>query len=187
MRKYKTFLYNIKYSIQRFFLVFGVLNSPLVGLKLHWYFGDIRKGTPYFLPRKWIKNRKNPRQSKYIDIKYFGINFTSLGWKTKYDSIRFEWNPSLSIVIFGKQLFIEIIPKVVDYDAIDSYWEAWLTYKYRTNKKHSKIERTKQMFKEYTCTWIKYNKDNLDIKIDYYNYILKKKYLKIYEKNINYG
>ena len=43
----KTIIYNLSFL--------GVLNSPLKGLKLKWYFGDIEHGTPYFLPRKWVK------------------------------------------------------------------------------------------------------------------------------------
>ena len=108
----KTIIYNLSFL--------GVLNSPFRGLKLKWYFGDIEHGTPYFLPRKWVKNKPVP-------IKYFGFNFTTLGWKTKWEDYRFEWSPSISLVIFGKQLFIEILPNIKTDDstiAIDCYWEA---------------------------------------------------------------
>jgi hypothetical protein len=30
-------------------------NSPFKRLKLKWYFGKVAIGTPYFLPRKWVK------------------------------------------------------------------------------------------------------------------------------------
>ena len=43
----KTIMYNLSFL--------GVLNSPFRGLKLRWYFGEIKHGTPYFLPRKWVK------------------------------------------------------------------------------------------------------------------------------------
>ena len=137
----KDLLSNLKYKL----LFLKVLNSPFRGLKLKWYFGEIKHGTPYFLPRKWVKCDKqdairawvkisDERKKIYIDkwgnedeyydyyirtfnkpvpIKKFGVNFTTLGWKTKFDDYRFEWSPSISIVIFGKQLFISILPKVV--------------------------------------------------------------------------
>ena len=189
----------------------GVLNSPFVGLELKWYFGEIKHGTPYFLPRKWVKcdfkdaikawnkldndtqlecSKKiggtNKWFSDYIEghtkpipIKYFGFDYTSLGWKTKYNDIRFEWSPSISLVIFGKQLFISIIPKMrkTPEDAtirVDIYWEAYLTYKYRTDKTKSKHERLEQTMKEYSCTW-----GNKEMGYrDYYPFILKKKYIK---------
>ena len=47
----KTIMYNLSFL--------GVLNSPFRRLKLKWYFGDIEHGTPYFLPRKWVKCNTN--------------------------------------------------------------------------------------------------------------------------------
>jgi len=189
----------------------GVLNSPFVGLELKWYFGEIKHGTPYFLPRKWVKcnfedatkawdkldddvkldyskrvggtnkwfNDYIEGHSKPIPIKYFGFDYTSLGWKTKYEDIRFEWSPSISLVIFGKQLFISIIPKMrkTPEDTtirVDIYWEAYLTYKYRTDKTKSKHERLEQTMKEYSCTWGNNEKGYMD----YYPLILKDKYIK---------
>ena len=194
------------FTYEFFFL--KVLNSPFKGLKLRWYFGDISRGTPYFLPRKWVRTNKEDaleawnklntetreayekyneggiedwtryyikNYTKPIQIRYFGFNFTSLGWKTKWDDYRFEWNPSISLVIFGKQLFIEIIPniKIDDYlVAIDCYWEAWLNYKYRTDKNKSTEERVEELQKIYSCTWGNSKKGY----INYYPVILKNKY-----------
>lgn len=188
----------------------GVLNSPFVGLKLKWYFGEIEYGTPYFFPRKWVKcnfedglkawdklgersqkaylrsqsqqewiKKYTKSYTKPIPIKYFGFDYTSLGWKTKYEDIQFEWSPSISIVIFGKQLFITILPKMrkTPEDTIirvDIYWEAYLTYKYRTDKTKSKQERLEQTMKEYSCTWGNKEKGYFN----YYPLILKKKYIK---------
>ena len=196
----------------------GVLNSPFVGLTTKWYFGEIKYGTPYFLPRKWVKCDRDdalkswykqnkhlfdepPKNSiesstrdkykeywikdyiknhiKPVPIKYFGFDYTSLGWKTKYEDIRFEWSPSISLVIFGKQLFISVIPKLrkTPEDTtmlVDLYWEAYLTYKYRTDKSKSKQERLEQTMKLYSCTWG--NKENGYF--DYYTLILKQKYIK---------
>ena len=183
-----------------------VLNSPFRGLKLKWYFGEIKHGTPYFLPRKWIKcnledglkawdklgefsknaylksqtqkewiKKYAKTHTKPIPIKYFGWQFTTLGWKTKWDDYRFEWSPSISIILFGKQLFIEILPKInIDEHmvALDCYWEAWLTYHYNTDKTKSRTERLIELKEKYNCTWG--NKE--DGYVDYYPYILKEKY-----------
>ena len=206
----KKLLHNVFYK----FNFLGVLNSPLKGLKLKWYFGDIVHGTPYFLPRKtvkstigdanksweelgerskaayenskgkteWVKNYVKTVK-KYVPIKYFGFDFTTLGWKPKYDEYRFEWNPSISIVIFGKQLFISIIPNLSDeYGVtIDTYWECWLNYKFETDKTKSKKDRAIELFNKYSCTWVRYS-NNEEIKTDHYFDILDKKYLKEYDK-----
>ena len=203
MKKIKALLNSVKYKLS--FL--GVLNSPLKGLKLKWYFGDIEHGTPYFLPRKWVRcnkkdalkswnNLKNETREVYekynggiehwtnhyiknytkpVQIKYFGFNFTTLGWKTKWDSYRFEWSPSISLVLFGKQLFIEILPNIKTDDstiAIDCYWEAWLNYKYKTDKSKSVEKRLEELQKEYSCSWGNKEKGYTN----YYPIILKNKY-----------
>ena len=194
----KTIMYNLSFL--------DVLNSPFKGLKLKWYFGNIEHGTPYFLPRKWVKcnlddglkawNKLGERSqnaylrsqtqqewiekyaknhTKPVQIKYFGFNFTTLGWKTKWDSYCFEWLPSISLVLFGKQLFIEIVPNIKTDDsiiAIDCYWEAWLNYKYKTDKSKSIKERIEELQKVYSCTWGNSEKGYTN----YYPIILKNKY-----------
>lgn len=150
----------------------GVLNSPLIGLKCEVYFGPIVRGTPYFLPRKRSKD------GGMKPIKWFSMYIVPLGWKTKWDEYRFEWNPAVGMVLLTRQFHIEIMPKIKVTDritAVDSYWEAWLTYKY-TDKKLSKKERMLKMFEEYSCTWI----DGKNNETDYYLYILKKKHLNTY-------
>ncbi len=78
-----------------------------------------------------------------------------LGWKTKYDDYRFEWNPGFSFIIFRKQLFIAVVPDV-DVNYYDSYWEAWLTYKNKT-KGTTTISKLIQLFDIYSCTWRSYS------------------------------
>jgi len=191
---------NYKYSFLK------VLNSPFKKLKLTWYFGKIIYGTPYFLPRKWVKNTKEDaiksanealnrknypdnrsfdelvkyyiKHEKPIPIKYFGFHFISLGWKTKWGEYRFEWNPCISIVLFGKQLFIGIIPNIDPNSMYDCYWETWLNYEYDTNKSLSKLERLEELISKHSCTWIHY-KDGNKISVNHYKYILKEKYLKL--------
>jgi hypothetical protein len=51
IRYIKSKISNFKYN----WSYLGVLNSPFVGLELKWYFGEIKYGTPYFLPIKCVK------------------------------------------------------------------------------------------------------------------------------------
>ena len=128
-----------------------ILNSPFKWFRVGIYFGNITRGIPYFLPRKWRKYDKKELLEEaiqklaknnnttlagyikelkryYIAVpKKFGIDMIGLGWKTKYDDYRFEFPPMLSIVAFGKQLIIYFGPKS---DINDDYWTAWLYYKY---------------------------------------------------------
>ena len=202
MKKLKQWISNIKYN----WSYLGVLNSPFVGLRLKWYFGKIQHGTPYFLPRKWVKcdmndaliawnkiredmkcahdkakwlNKYIESYTKPVPIKYFGWDSCTLGWKTKWDDYRFEWAPCYSLVIFGKQLFVCIIPKMKSKDDFgirqDCYWEAWLTYAYRTDKTKSKAERLQETIKQYSCTW----GNEKEGYTDYYPFILKNKYHKL--------
>lgn len=207
----KRWIANIKYN----WSYLEVLNSPFKGLRLKWYFGKIQHGTPYFLPRKfvkcdmkdalkawmemsinsriayekkdggrkaWVKNYVT-NYTKPVPIKYFGLNSCTLGWKTKWDDYRYEWSPCYSLVIFGKQLFLTVLPNVGnDIMKLNVYWEAWLNYRYKTDKTKSKEERLQELFKKHSCTWIQY-KDKKEIKTDYYPFILKEKYLKNYIKD----
>lgn len=187
----------------------GVLNSPFIGLRIEWYWGDISKGVPYFLPRREAKMTKEdceeslrndkerclPRyvenrdwtyyknHKKFVPIKYFGFNYTTLGWKTKWDDYRFEWAPIYSFVIFGKQLCITVKPKIdsIEDKALieDIYWEAWLNYRYNTDKTKSKVDRLKELKEKHSCTYVTHSTDKEKDKIetDYYPTILKAKYL----------
>lgn len=180
-----------------------ILFSPFKGLKLKFYFGEIAIGTPYFLPRKWIKvNKKDceellakdlernsriegrtwefyKKYKKPVPVKWFHWHFTTLGWKTKFDEFRHEWNPMISIVILKKQFVIFILPNV-DNNRHDTYWEAWLNYHYTTDNKLSMSKRLIQLFNNYSCTWLRWSGGN-EVKTDYYYEILKPKYLKLYE------
>lgn len=207
MEKLKNWIkYNLKFL--------KVFNSPFKPLTATFYFGDIVYGTPYFLPRKWVKmtqedcekalvkdleNSKKHGWSysdsrtweyykncqKPILVKYLWFQFTTLGWKTKWDDYRFEWSPSISIVIFGKQLFISIVPNIEKYKRfgrdvmkIDCYWESWLNWEYNTDKTKSKKERFKELVSKHSNTW----GNSSEGYTDYYPMILNKKYLKLYNK-----
>lgn len=169
--------------------------SPFKRPKLKWYIGKIAIGTPYFYPRRWVRysykdcvneankaleNDKhnsltfNQLVKKYSGYqkavkKRIGFDFVSLGWKTKYGEYRHEWNPVWSFVFFGYQIAVMVIP---EHDM--HYWECWLNYEYNTDKTKTKKERIKQCIKEYPCTW-SVNGEY----VDYYQLILKKKYVQL--------
>ena len=194
--------------------IFSIYNSPFVRPVFKFYFGKIQHGTPYFLPRKWVKMNKqdciealerdlaraekngwkfseertwqfykNYNYKKPVRIKYFGVNFTSLGWKTKYEDIRFEWTPSLSIVLFGKQLMIWMGPPTSIKDTVDSYWEAYLWYLYKTDKTEAMVSRLITVFDHYCCSWTRHHvSEGVVEKGDDYYSILKPKWIPVYEK-----
>jgi len=66
---------------------------------------------------------------KFFTFKF--VNF-DVGWKTKYDDIRYEYPPQLSIVFFGLSLTFTLHCPIKDeYCSDDSYWEAILLHLYR--------------------------------------------------------
>ena len=147
--------------------------SPFRPFKLKWYCGKIAIGTPYFLPRRTIKDPDKPGYLKFVP-KRIGFDFVGLGWKTKWSptDIRFEWSPMWSFVFFGYQIAITWNPPHQDH-----YWPCWIAYELYTDKRKSKAERIAQCRKEFPCTWIS-TKNGVEERIDYYDRILRKKYCK---------
>jgi hypothetical protein len=107
-----------------------------------------------------------------------GFSYCGLGWKTKWGDhdYRHEWNPVFSFVFFDYQIAATITFKEC-HDCM--YWECWLCYEYSTDKTKSKQERIAECRKLLPQIWTRHNKDTgLDETTDYYNIILKPKYLK---------
>jgi len=144
--------------------------SPFKPPRLSFYCGKIALGTPYFLPRKWVRNKEKEGYLTAVPRR-IGFDFVSLGWKTKYDEYRFEFSPMISFVFLKWQIAVTF---VAPYDA-DHYWESWLYYTRET--KGDTAERVAQCRKEASQTWTTYNQDGIKETIDYYNLILKKKWL----------
>lgn len=166
----KNLISKVKYFFKKFEWI-NILNSPFRTPDVDFYFGPISRGTPYFLPRKWVPSEK-PGHKKPVYIKW-GINIVSLGWKTKFNQVRHEWNPMISIVGFNRQFCV--------YFGLDGfgltnscYWEAWVTYYFYTDKKKSKKERLIDTMDQYSAVW-----SNEKGKTDYYHRILKSKYLNL--------
>jgi len=102
-----------------------------------------------------------------------GFSYCGLGWKTKWTStdFRHEWNPILSFVFFGYQIALTFYSPHHSH-----YWEPWLYYEYVTDKTKSKRERIEQCRKKCNQTW-KISSQDKEETIDYYQHILKSKYL----------
>lgn len=145
------------------------LFSPFKPFKLKWYFGKVKIGTPYFLPRRWVKNPNKKGYLKSIPKK-IGFDIVPLGWKDKFGKPRFESAPLLSFVFFKWQIAITISAPHQDH-----YWESWVYYEYYTDKSLSKSERILKCIKEAPQTWKSY-KDGKSVTTDYYDLILRKKY-----------
>jgi hypothetical protein len=149
-----------------------VLNSPFKLFRVRFYAGKTQIGTPYFLPRKWVKDKERPGWRIPVPLKV-GFSYCGLGWKTKWTNtdFRYEWGPVLSFVFFGYQVAL-----MIGHKHSSHYWEAWLYYEYATDKTKSKRERIEQCRKEFNQTW-KVSSMGKEEVVDYYQRILKTKYL----------
>lgn len=107
--------------------------------------------------------------------KKIGFDFVGLGWKTKWEDTdyRFEWSPRLSFVFFGYQLAVTVVAPEADH-----YWEAWLFYEKDTDHSKSKEERIQTCMNEFSLKYTVHTKDEKK-SVDYYDVILKPKYLKL--------
>ena len=191
---------SLKYTLERFRWI-KALFSPFKPFKVGFYAGKIQVGVPYFYPRKWVKYTdedakiaaiktmgdtkfvKKSMDEWYNEYKKYnkavplkiGFSYCSLGWKTKWTDtdFRYEWNPVFSFVFFGYQIALTFYSPYRSH-----YWEAWLYYEYATDKTKSKRERIEQCRKECNQTWSVYTRGDKEGIIDYYEFILKPKYLK---------
>lgn len=154
------------------FTYLKALFSPFKPFKLKWYVGKTAIGTPYFLPRKWITNPKEPKY-KIAVPKKIGFDFVDLGWKIKWTTTdyRFEWAPRFSFVFMGYQLAVTVVAPEEDH-----YWEAWLYYEYATDKTKSKAERIQECKRLFPLRWERCI-DGEKVTTDYYETILKDKYI----------
>lgn len=115
------------------------------------------------------------KHKHFVPLK-FGFDSCSLGWKTKWTDtdFRFEHGPMLTFVFFGYQIAAIVEPPT---DWPSPYWEIWLCYEYATDKTKSKRERIKQCRKIMPQIW-RSSKNGVETRIDYYEQVVKPKYLK---------
>lgn len=147
-----------------------ILWSPFVAPKVKFYFGKIKHGTPYFLPRYTVKNKSERGYYTFKPAKWFKFDVVGLGWKDKWNSPRAEWSPLISLVILNRQFVVTFIHD-------DRIWESYLTYKYYTNKDTSTIERLSESRSLNGNVWISHC-DGVEDRTDYFLLSLKKKYRK---------
>lgn len=145
-------------------------NTPFLRPGLKFYAGKVAIGTPYFFPRKSIKDNNKPGYLKFVPKK-IGFDIVSLGWKTKWSQYRFEWSPLISFVFFKWQIALTIVVPEKDH-----YWESWLYYQFRTDKTKSKFERATQCQKDYPQNWQR-TVNGIETKVNFYDVILKKKFI----------
>lgn len=145
------------------------------------------KATKQYIDREESYNKMNPNYAReiksYDEIfqekmkflysvdKKVGVDFVSLGWKTKWDDYRFEWNPIWSVVFFGYQIALIFQP---EHDM--HYWEMFLCYSKETNKRDSIKNRIKRAKELEPCVWTS-TTNNIETKTCYWDLILKNKYL----------
>jgi hypothetical protein len=106
-------------EIIKTFLGLSVFKRPSIGF----YFGKIRLGAPYFYPRKWVKNKDG--SSKTVYVKWLWLQIVRLGFKSKWSSedIRYEWPPSIHIIICKLQIVFWL-----KHDNEDDYWKSIILY-----------------------------------------------------------
>lgn len=147
--------------------------SPFVRPKIEFYLGRIAIGTPYFYPRRAVKDPHKPGYMKFVNKK-IGFDVVKLGWKTKWSGsdYRFEWSPLISFVFFKWQLAL-----IIKVHEPDHYWESWLYYTRSTDKSKSTGERVCDMIKNFPQTY-KVSLSGKTAVVDYYktDFILKKKW-----------
>jgi len=192
---------SLKYTLERFRWL-KVLFSPFTPFKIKWYIGKTRVGVPYFYPRKFVPFTREDALKEATKVTqrsesiYYGedpntvvdryINYTKavplkvgfsmcgLGWKTKWDEydFRHEWNPIISFVFFGYQIAVTFY-----HPHHSHYWESWLCYEYRSDKKKSKRKRVNFCRRKSPQTWSSGSGED-KVTTDYWDLILKPKYQK---------
>lgn len=122
--------------------------------KKRYYLGKLAFGTPYFYP--WNYNRQiltiRKQRPQFLRCKYFklfgyeisygwpiSVTWYGLGWKDKYETPRYEWQPSFQIYFFKWQFCI--FWNAPD-DDNDLYYEMILWYLYYSKKDIKKAEET---------------------------------------------
>lgn len=155
------------------FTFLKAFNSPFKRPTLKLYVGKIAIGTPYFFPRRTVKDPDKPGWLKFVPKK-IGFDFVGLGYKTKWTDTdyRFEWGPLWSFVFFKWQI-------AVSFNVPDPhhYWVCWLTYMNDTNEDLPTEERIKIAREINPEIWISNRGQGKKEKICYWDKVLKERYL----------
>lgn len=135
-KKYGSLYYRLSYFFKRKIPFISRLWNEYHNPWYHWwktrkYF---KKPNAHFYKGKVRWFFGFPIKDKYLNP-IIDIRFNALGWKSKYDSPRHEWDPYISIVFFRKWQLLWIFNWI---DKEDKYsntrsmatWEAMLDYLY---------------------------------------------------------
>lgn len=164
---------NLKYKLQWL----KIYRSPFKRPKVAFYFGKIKQGTPYFLPRKWVNNKEKEGYLKPVPVKWLWIDIVGLGWKDKFNSPRHEWNPMISIVFLGLQFTATF------YLEDSRCWESYLAYEHYTPETFNKYEKLMTIVEEHPNIWVSYEM-GVKTKTDYLKASLKPIWIKfLYEQD----
>lgn len=152
-----------------------ILNSPFIRPRVNIYAGRIAVGTPYFFPRRTVKDSDKPGRLKFVP-KRFGVDFIGLGYKTKWTNTdyRFEWSPIWSFVFWKWQIAISFTGPRGEVGSTDAYWESWLYY--ANDTKGTRKERVMQCKELNPKRSTIYRQGQDPVEVDYYDTVLKKKY-----------
>ncbi len=133
-----------------------------------------RRNPEYFKKIKpYDEAFKDAMTRSYSVPKKTGFDFVRLGWKTKFDSFRWEFNPIWSFVCFGYQIALIFAPENDMH-----YWESYIAYEHDTDKTKSAGERVKEAMKKHPNVWTSYN-NRVKETIDYFKLSLKNNYVQI--------
>jgi hypothetical protein len=105
-----------------------VFNSPFKRPKLKWYFGKVDIGTPYFLPRKWVK----PTHEMAVEAAMKEIADAE-DWNNRNPNSNFKHNVRPLDEVYKEKLRCKFpIPKKIGFDFVSLGWKTkWSSTDYR--------------------------------------------------------
>lgn len=105
-----------------------VLNSPFKPFKLKWYCGKLAIGTPYFLPRKWVK----PTHDRAVEAAMEEIA-RSEKWNKQNPDSKFKHTIKELDVVYKEMLTRKFsVPKKIGFDFVGLGWKTkWGDTDYR--------------------------------------------------------
>jgi hypothetical protein len=108
--------------------VLKIYNSPFKRPKLKWYFGRVAIGTPYFLPRKWVK----PTHEMAVEAAMKEIA-NAEDWNKRNPNSNFKHKVrELDLVYAEKLNHLFAVPKKIGFDFVNLGWKTkWNNLDYR--------------------------------------------------------
>lgn len=108
--------------------VLKIYNSPFKRPRLKWYFGRVAIGTPYFLPRKWIK----PTHEMAVEAAMEEIA-NAEDWNNRNPNSDFKHKVRELDVVYAEKLnHLFAVPKKIGFDFVNLGWKTkWNNLDYR--------------------------------------------------------